>query len=205
MSAAIDLLIRPGISPRLIKIISRKKLLAALRTLTDETSCSTCELSLLFTNDKEIHFLNQFYRGKDRPTDVLSFAMREGKGKKIEQSSLGDIVISIPTAIRQAKEHGVSEHEEVLRLIVHGYLHLLGYDHEKVTKGAAQKMRRKESVLLKSLLSADERILPAKRQQASRKQSARRQSPTAKKGAPRPKSKQRVPQKPARARRSAKP
>ena len=85
------------------------------------------ELSVLITGDGEIKELNKTYRGKDRPTDVLSFPMGDRiDGKLI----LGDVVISLDTARRQAKELGHSLEEEVERLLVHGILHLLGYDHE---------------------------------------------------------------------------
>jgi probable rRNA maturation factor len=92
------------------------------------------EVSVSFVSDDEIHELNRTYRGVDRPTDVLSFAFLEGEedfpvpdeGAKL----LGDIVISIPTAVRQAEEYGHSVEREVGFLLVHGFLHLLGYDHQ---------------------------------------------------------------------------
>jgi len=86
------------------------------------------ELSIYITDDLEIQELNKVYRGKDGPTDVLSFPLNEiFNGYKI----LGDIVISQDTAERQAKELGHTLEEEVRRLLVHGIIHLLGYDHEK--------------------------------------------------------------------------
>jgi probable rRNA maturation factor len=89
----------------------------------------TAEVSILITTDPEVHVLNREYRGKDRPTDVLSFSMREGGG--LAGDLLGDIVISIETAGRQAREKGWSLEEEVAFLLLHGLLHLLGYDHER--------------------------------------------------------------------------
>ncbi len=92
------------------------------------------EVSVSFVSDAEIHELNRTYRGVDRPTDVLSFALREGEDILPEPEDgaemLGDIVISIPTAVRQAEEYGHSVEREVGFLLVHGFLHLLGYDHE---------------------------------------------------------------------------
>lgn len=105
----------------------------------------TKELSVLLTDDKEIHRLNRDFRGKDKPTDVLSFPMPD-------PDLLGDVVISLPTAKRQAKKFGVSFEEEFYRLLVHGTLHLLGFEHERVSKGVAEKMRRKEKALLGTLL-----------------------------------------------------
>ena len=107
------------------------------------------ELNILFTDDSEIRDLNLKFRGKNKPTDVLSFP----SGERISKAGgfIGELVISIPTAKRQANEFGVTLREELLRLIVHGLLHLLGYDHEGVSKAEAQKMRRLEARLISSL------------------------------------------------------
>ena len=104
---------------------------------------SIAELSILLTDDKEIHTLNRDYRGKDKPTDVLSFATLDGQLLP-GMTSLGDLVISIPTTRRQAKEYGVSFDAELKRLVIHGILHLMGYDHEKVPAREANRMRRLE-------------------------------------------------------------
>ncbi|MFH1542656.1 MAG: rRNA maturation RNase YbeY [bacterium] len=87
------------------------------------------EINLLFVDDKEIHRLNKQYRDKDKPTDVLSFEMNE-------DGVIGDIAISKETAERQAKEYGATLDEEIKRLVVHGTLHLLGYDHGEEMKNA---------------------------------------------------------------------
>jgi probable rRNA maturation factor len=87
--------------------------------------------------------LNRRYRGIDRATDVLSFSQREGQYAGIRPDILGDIVISVPTAVRQAQERNYSLSHEIERLLVHGLLHLLGYDHE-CGPTEALKMRRKE-------------------------------------------------------------
>lgn len=84
------------------------------------------ELSITFCDDRMIHALNKKYRKKDKPTDVLSFEF--GDKHKI----IGDIYISVPTAIRQAKEHNVSLLEELARLAMHGTLHVLGYNHKEM-------------------------------------------------------------------------
>jgi rRNA maturation RNase YbeY len=94
--------------------------------------------------------LNRRYRGLDRTTDVLSFSLREGKFSYIQPALLGDIVIAVPVAVRQAREQGHSLHREIERLLVHGLLHLLGYDHERDGK-EAERMRRKEQRLLRVL------------------------------------------------------
>ena len=87
------------------------------------------ELSIVLCDDAFIHALNRQWRGVDASTDVLSFAMGEGDIADINPEILGDIVISIDTATRQAGEYGHSIAEEVRTLLVHGFLHLLGYDH----------------------------------------------------------------------------
>jgi probable rRNA maturation factor len=85
------------------------------------------ELSIVLVSDAQIRRLNKLYRNKDKPTDVLSFPI----GEKVEGwLILGDIVISVDTAKRQAQELGYSLEEELKRLLVHGLVHLLGYDHE---------------------------------------------------------------------------
>jgi probable rRNA maturation factor len=108
------------------------------------------ELSVFFTGDGTIRSLNRKYRGKDAATDVLSFSLREGAFTHIHPELLGDIVISVPAAVRQAAAAGQSVNREIDRLLVHGLLHLLGYDHER-SREDEKKMRRKESHLLKKL------------------------------------------------------
>jgi probable rRNA maturation factor len=94
--------------------------------------------------------LNRRYRGIDRTTDVLSFSQREGQFADIRSDILGDIVISVPAAVRQARELNHSLGHEIERLLVHGLLHLLGYDHER-SPAEARKMRRKEAVLFRRI------------------------------------------------------
>lgn len=118
-----------------------KKILNALGS--DEIPESVLSLSILFTTDRAIHLLNRDFRGKDKPTDVLSFPLLEGDGGALSPS-LGDLVISLDTAARQSREYGVTLNQEVLRLMIHGILHLCGYDHEKVPAKVASHMRRTE-------------------------------------------------------------
>lgn len=90
------------------------------------------EVSITLTNDENIHELNKKFRGIDRPTDVLSFAFRESDEPKIfgaEFETLGDIIISVDRAKFQAEDFGHSFLREIIFLEVHGFLHLLGYDH----------------------------------------------------------------------------
>jgi rRNA maturation RNase YbeY len=92
--------------------------------------------------------LNRKYRGRDYPTDVLAFPM----GSMAEQTDvfLGDVVICLPVAIGQASRFGNSADQEILRLLIHGTLHLLGYDHEQSPREAT-RMQRKERTIVQKL------------------------------------------------------
>jgi probable rRNA maturation factor len=98
------------------------------------------ELSILLTGDDQIALLNRTYRKKNRPTDVLAFAQREGDLSDRNDRLLGDVVVSIPTARRQAEARRADLGSEVTMLLAHGLLHLLGWDHE--TPSQDRRMRR---------------------------------------------------------------
>ena len=108
------------------------------------------EISVLFADDKFIRTLNNKYRGIDKPTDVLSFSLQEGAIKSPEVESdklLGDIIISVETAQKQADNLNHSMEKELTVLLIHGLLHLTGYDHEEDKDYII--MREKESEILK--------------------------------------------------------
>lgn len=107
--------------------------------------CNNTEFSIVVTDNHAVYLLNKKYRNKAKPTDVLSFPL----GIKTTHLHLGDIVISIDKVYEQAKEFNVTPKDEFKRLLVHGLLHLLGYDHENVSRKEAQKMFSKQSRLLK--------------------------------------------------------
>lgn len=121
-------------------------------TLQEENEPQDVEISLVLVDDQYIQQLNKEYRGVDRPTDVLSFAQRETTGEEPacpelpEDNLLGDIVLSLETAVRQAREYGHSLEREAAYLVVHGCLHLLGYDHE--TPEEKEIMRQKEEKVM---------------------------------------------------------
>ena len=123
---------------------------ADLRKLLLLTGQRNAEVSVLLVGDKAMRSLNRQYRGKDRTTDVLSFPLREGRFSRIQPHVLGDIVLSLPAAARQAKAAGEPYHVEIGRLLVHGYLHLLGYDHER-SRAEAGRMDGRERRLRKAL------------------------------------------------------
>lgn len=109
------------------------------------------QVSVTFVDDATIHELNREHRGVDRPTDVLSFPQFEADEEIPEGMPhvLGDLVVSLETARRQAEEYGHSEEREIAFLLVHGFLHLLGYDHETAEEEA--EMRDEQRVLLDRL------------------------------------------------------
>ena len=109
--------------------IASSALRARAERMLKRLKLSRAELSVLLCDDAEIHGLNRAHRRKDKPTDVLAFAQREGPTLPGAGSLLGDVVISLDTARRQAREHGHSLWVEVTLLLAHGLLHLVGYDH----------------------------------------------------------------------------
>lgn len=108
------------------------------------------ELSLLLTDDEEIQTLNRTYRGLDRATDVLSFPQDENAVNESGDILLGDVVISVETAARQAEEHHLNFNEELILLAIHGILHLLGFDHERSPQDA-RIMQDKTQVVFETL------------------------------------------------------
>jgi probable rRNA maturation factor len=121
--------------------------------LMAENAPSSAEISLVITGLEKIQELNRDYRGKDRPTDVLSFSMAEQKAEEEPTEfvsppdglvHLGEVIISYPQAEIQAKEHKHPLKKEMATLIVHGVLHILGYDHEKAEMEPAMKAKEKE-------------------------------------------------------------
>ncbi len=108
------------------------------------------EVSVVLADDDYIHQLNRQYRGKDCSTDVLSFALNEGEDPQFvngpEEVLLGDIIISLETAARQAEEYGHRLERELAYLTTHGILHLLGYDH--MTDEEKAEMRQEEEHIL---------------------------------------------------------
>lgn len=103
--------------------------------------------SIVFIDDEKMHELNKTYRGIDRTTDVLSFAFEDNNKLCYNIRQLGEIFVSIPRMQQQAKEYGHSESRELSFLVVHGLLHLLGYDHTKGEKEEKEMFSKQELVL----------------------------------------------------------
>ena len=113
------------------------------------------ELSLLLVDDRQIRKLNHRFLGRDKPTNVLAFSMREGEYSSLHPHLLGDLVISIETAKRQSKQSGLNEMEMLTLLLIHGILHLLGYEHEGSKKDAREMTLKQKELfqVIKAVMS----------------------------------------------------
>lgn len=113
-------------------------------------ACPEGELSLLIVDDAQIASLNQQYRGRTGPTNVLAFSMNEGAFAQVAPHLLGDVVISMETCVREAEEAGLDLRDHFDELLIHGILHLFGYDHETSPQEAA-RMEAMSMKLLREL------------------------------------------------------
>jgi probable rRNA maturation factor len=134
-----------GGHPRVDRALLRRRARRILRALER----SDAELSIRLVDDAAIAALNRRYRGRARPTDVLAFSLLEGEHARHRGTLLGDVVIGMETAARQARQRRRPLDDEVARLLVHGVLHLLGYDH--VRPAQARSMRAQERRVWRSL------------------------------------------------------
>jgi probable rRNA maturation factor len=125
--------------------ISRERFARLLRRLARHYGLSRPEIALVFVEDPEMRRLNKTFRKKDKTTDVLSFPLKEKAADG--RYYLGDIVISVPTAAKQARNIGHSLERELIALTIHGFLHLLGYDHDSG--------RKEEEAALRALSARD--------------------------------------------------
>jgi probable rRNA maturation factor len=115
------------------------------------------ELSILLTDDAETTRLNQRYRHRARTTDVLAFSQLEGPSGGLSPSLLGDVILCVPQASRQARQRRSTLDQELAILLVHGLLHLLGYEHEGVDRRRAREMWRAQERLAAALNSRRQR------------------------------------------------
>ncbi|MCF6249512.1 MAG: rRNA maturation RNase YbeY [Desulfobacula sp.] len=122
------------------------------KQILNDLACNSHELSIVITNDDEVHQLNKTYRGIDKPTNVLSFPMQEGQFSEINPGLLGDVVISIDTAQKEADTADISLSQRMSQLLIHGILHLVGYDHE-TGQNEAKAMETKSLELLRQIES----------------------------------------------------
>ena len=127
-----------------LREINRDQAARLSRAALDRIGRPDAVLTITFIRDRAMRRLNRDYRGIDRPTDVLSFAYHEGEEMAVEDETrhIGDVVISVETAERYARELGLSFQREIEHLVIHGALHLAGYDHE-TDNGEMNKLERK--------------------------------------------------------------
>jgi probable rRNA maturation factor len=148
------------------------------------------ELSIALIDDDAMRALNRDYRGKDRPTDVLAFAQLEGEPAAPSPAAprlLGDVVISVPTAARQALGRHRTLDRELTTLAIHGILHLLGYDHERSPTEARRmfkKAREIESTLDETVRQSRTVKHSSRNAKPQRPRAARAEAPSPRKGAP---------------------
>lgn len=128
------------------RVVSTEEVRSAAEAMLRSLKLPRAELSVLLCDDATIHALNRDYRKKNKPTDVLAFAMREGDDGHLAGDLLGDVIISLETATRQAKERSVVTRDEVMMLLAHGLLHLLGWDHQ--TDADDKRMRAETDRML---------------------------------------------------------
>ena len=132
-------------------IIDKRRIRNTVLKILKILNCADKEISLSFVDDENIKQLNKQYLGKDKATNAISFSLREGEYSNINPQILGDIIVSVETAQRDALYGKLTIAQEVDFLIIHGILHLLGYNHENTTKKETNKMRQKEKELFNAI------------------------------------------------------
>jgi probable rRNA maturation factor len=133
--------------------VDRRLLRARARRVLREVERVDRELSIALLDDAGMRSLNSTWRGRDRATDVLAFSLEEGPHRERSGALLGDIAIGVESADRQARSRRRALDDEVLRLLVHGALHLVGHDHLRA--GEARRMRAEERRILRKLRTSD--------------------------------------------------
>jgi probable rRNA maturation factor len=133
--------------------VDRRLLRTRARRVLREIERADRELSIALVDDAGMRSLNSTWRGRDRATDVLAFSFEEGPHRERSGRLLGDVVIGIERADRQARSRRRDLDDEVLRLLIHGALHLVGHDHVRASE--ARLMRAEERRILRSLRDSD--------------------------------------------------
>ena len=124
------------------------------QAILDALDSPKVELSILLIDDTQIAILNRDYLQRKGPTNVIAFPMREGEFTEVNPELLGDVVISLETAEREGLAGGQSMQSRLDELLIHGILHLIGYDHEN-SEAEAEEMEAKSNELLEMLKSSD--------------------------------------------------
>jgi probable rRNA maturation factor len=139
--------------------VGMKILRSLAQRILRDLGLTDSELSVTIVGDRTIRRINREYRGQDKATNVLSFSMAEGEFAGLNPQLLGDVVISADTAAREAEEEGVTFQERLAFLLLHGILHVTGFDHERSGEAEARRMEKKQGQLF-SLLRR-EGLLPS--------------------------------------------
>lgn len=134
----------------------RHKIRRTVSRILKYLDCPDREISILLTDDDMIQEINKHYLGRDKATNVISFSLQEGAYGNINPNVLGDVVISLETAQRDAIRGSLSLQQEIDFLLIHGILHLLGYDHENTSPKEAEIMRRKEKEIFNRINRTDQ-------------------------------------------------
>ena len=129
--------------------MAHKKIQRTAKAVLNALECPEGELSILIVDDAQIARINKTYLGRSGPTNVIAFPMTEGQFGDINPNLLGDVVISLDTAAREARDDCVSLQSRFDQLLIHGILHLFGFDHEQTAEDS--EMTVKEEQLLELL------------------------------------------------------
>ena len=143
-----ELIVEVSIARGLASPVEAERIEAAVRHVLRAEGVEEAEISVALLGDAEIAAMNEEYLEHEGPTDVISFAMHEG-----DEAPLGDIYVGVEQAVRQAAEFGATPAEEVLRLAVHGTLHVLGFEHPAGAERAGSEMFVRQEELLRAFLT----------------------------------------------------
>jgi probable rRNA maturation factor len=131
--------------------LDRRQIRSDIRTALKILNVKDKEVSLVFMDNDGIQEINRDYLNRDRPTNVISFAIGEGEFGSLNPQLLGDIIVSTERALSDAKQSDIPFTDEMAFLIIHGLLHLIGFDHEGVPESEATLMKQKEQELFSVL------------------------------------------------------
>jgi probable rRNA maturation factor len=143
-----DLIVEVSVAPGVSAPVAAERVEAAVRHVLRAEGVEEAEISVALLDDGAIASMNQEYLEHEGPTDVITFAMHEG-----DEPPLGDIYVGVEQAARQAAEWSATPAEEVLRLAVHGTLHVLGYEHPEGAERVESEMFIRQEELLRSFLA----------------------------------------------------
>lgn len=143
-----ELIVEVSVPPGVVAPVAAERVEAAVHHVLRAEGVDEAEISLALLDDAAIATMNQEYLEHEGPTDVITFAMHEG-----DEPPLGDIYVGVEQAVRQAAEFGATPAEEVLRLAVHGTLHVLGYEHPEGAERTGSEMFIRQEELLRSFLA----------------------------------------------------